>query len=680
MPLQAHGTGTSNRKNKNVFFRSPAFLMLLCATAAAMLFSCARMGQPDGGWYDETPPRVVGASPSDKSAGVTNRKIYINFSEFIKIDNPTENVIVSPPQIEAPEIKAQGRRIAIELKDTLQPNTTYTIDFSSAISDNNEQNPLGNYTYSFSTGGEIDTLEVSGYALEAENLEPIKGILVGLYSDLADSAFKTKPLLRVSKTDSRGHFTIKGVAPGSYHVYALQDTDGNYMYNQKAEKLAFSTDVIVPSFVPDTRQDTLWTDSLHIKSIDRVGYTHFLPDNIVMRAFTTQLTDRHFLKSERNEPDHFALFFSYGDDRLPEIKGLNFNENNAFIIESNSRNDSITYWLRDTMLVNQDSLSAVVQYRITDDSTGVLRNQTDTLLFLSKQPYAKRLKERAKAREEWQKKQDKAKKQGDKFETVMPADELKPKIQLSGTLDPDRNIAFDFPTPLAKADTSKIHLYAKHDTLWYISRCRLMQRRDTLNKPLVAHTAAENLRQYQLLGEWRPGIEYSLEIDSAAFTDIYGRVSRKIKQGFKVKPLSEYLSILVNIADMQGKNIVVQLLDEQDKPVKEVRTNSGTAEFYYLNPKTYYMRLFVDANNNGRWDTGDYDKGLQPEETYYYPEAIETRANWDITLSWTPASLPLNRQKPQKITKQKPDKEKTIKSRNMQRAKQLGIKYMPQVM
>ena len=139
--------------------RSSLFFVWLFVSLLLFLYSCARMGTPDGGWYDETPPRVIGASPSDKATGVTGRKIYINFSEFIKVDNPTENVVVSPPQLEAPEIKAQGKRIAIELKDSLKPNTTYTIDFSSAISDNNEQNPLGNYAYTFSTGTEIEYRE-----------------------------------------------------------------------------------------------------------------------------------------------------------------------------------------------------------------------------------------------------------------------------------------------------------------------------------------------------------------------------------------------------------------------------------------------------------------------------------------------------------------------------------------
>ena len=271
--------------------------------------SCARMGNPDGGWFDETPPKVIGAIPEDKEINVDSRKITIQFNEFIKIENATENVVVSPPQLEQAEIRGAGKRILIELKDSLKPNTTYTIDFSDAITDNNEGNPLGNFTYSFSTGNHIDTLEVSGTVLEAENLEPVKGILVGLHpvSDSLqsaassvfdkDSLFLKTPLLRVSRTDSRGHFVIKGIAPGSYHVFALQDMDGTYTFTQKSEKIAFNHDIIVPSFKPDVRQDTIWSDSLHIRSITPVNYTHFLPDDIILRAFNELLTDRFLVKS-----------------------------------------------------------------------------------------------------------------------------------------------------------------------------------------------------------------------------------------------------------------------------------------------------------------------------------------------------------------------------------------------
>lgn len=629
-----------------------------------LLASCAKMGQPDGGWYDETPPKVIGATPADGGVNVKDKKVRIYFDEFIKVDNPTEKVVVSPPQLEVPEIKASGKMIQVSLVDSLKANTTYTIDFSDAISDNNEGNPMGNYTYSFSTGEAIDTMEVSGYVLEAENLEPIKGILVGLYADTADSAFKTKPMLRVSRTDSRGRFVIKGVAAGSYRIYALQDMDGNYMFNQKSEKLGFCHDIIVPSSKPDVRQDTTWVDSLHIKSIDQVGYTHFLPDNIVLRAFTEVLTDRYLLKSERKQANCFSLFFSYGDSILPQIKGLNFDADNAFIMEASEKKDSLTYWLRDTALVNQDTLSIALTYRMTD-TTGVLRDQTDTLSLLSKEPYAKRQKALAKELADWTKKQEKLKKRGMPYDSVMAVKPLEVQVGVSSTLDPDKNIIFGFNTPLAKADTAAIHLYAKHDTLWYRAPLEF--------KPL-------GNRKYMLRGEWRPDIEYSLEVDSAAFEDIYGLASKPIKQGFKVNSLDTYGTLLVNVThSFDDKPLLVQLLNGQDQVVKQVKAVNGVAEFYYLKPDKYYLRLIVDRNGNGQWDTGCYDRDEQAEEVYYYPELIECKAKWDLTESWDPTARELSRQKPGAITKQKPDKEKKVKNQNAQRAKKLGIEYIPKM-
>ena len=616
---------------------------------------------PDGGWYDETPPRILGAAPADKGTNVKNRKISIFFDEFIQIENATEKVVVSPPQLETPEIVASGKRIRIELLDSLKPNTTYTIDFSDAITDNNEDNPLGNYTYSFSTGDAIDTLEVSGKVLQAKDLEPVKGILVGLYSDLSDTAFTTKPMLRVSRTDGSGRFVIKGVAPGTYRVYALQDADGNYLFNQKSEMLAFSQEKIVPSFKPDVRQDTTWIDSLRIKSIDRVGYTHFLPDDIVLRAFNEVMTDRYFLKAERREPESFTLFYSYGGE-MPQVRGLNFQSDDAFIIESTEKQDTITYWLKDTALVNQDTLRVELTYHMTD-SLGKLVEQIDTLDILSRISHEKRQKDLEREREEWQKKQDRAKKRGEPYDSIMPPKALAIGVKAPSELDPDKNIPFTFNTPLASVDTAAIHLYSKHDTLWY-------------NAPLEFNHVRG--REYELRGEWRPDIEYSLEIDSAAFVDIYGKVSPPFKQGFKVKSFDEYGTLLLNIPTMTDTTIVVQLLDAGDKIIKEVTTNQGVAEFYYVSPSTYYVRMYIDSNRNGEWDTGLYSANRQPETVYYFPKEIEIRAKWDFTETWNPLATPVIQQKPAAVTKQKPDKDKKIKNQNARRAEQLGIEYIPQ--
>ena len=632
---------------------------------ASIIVGCARMGSPDGGWYDDDPPRVIGATPEDKATNVKSKKITILFDEFIKLEDATNKVIVSPPQLEQPEIKASGKKIIVELQDTLKDNTTYTIDFSDAISDNNEGNPMGNYTYSFSTGEQIDTFEVSGYVLDASNLEPIKGIAVGLYDDLADSAFKTKPLMRISRTDGSGHFVIKGVAPGTYRAYALQDADGDFRFTQKGEMIAFNHDTFEPSSKPDTRVDTVWRDSLHIDALLQKPYTHFLPDDITLLAFKQLQTDRTLLKTERVEPNKISMYFTYGDSLLPQIKGLNFKADSAFIIETNEKRDTIHYWIRDTTLVNQDTLSMDITYHVTD-TLGNLVLQTDSALdIVPKVSYEKRMKEKAKEMEKWQKEQDKKKKREEKYDSIYPVKPLEPKFAVPASMVPGQKITVEMPTPLMHCDTSAVHLYSQIDSLWYDAEC-------------VFRPVENSIRQYEILADWKLGVEYSLEIDSAAFVDIYGLVSNPYKQGIKVKTLDEFSSLTLNISGVEAVDttIIVQMLTSQDAVTQEVRVTKGKAEFKYVTPGKFYLRAFIDANGNGVWDTGDYDADRQAEAVYYYSKELECKEKWDVTESWNLTATPRFRQKPQAIVKQKPDQAKKLKNRNIERAKQLGIEYM----
>ena len=642
--------------------------LLYLILMAFAIVGCARMGSPDGGWYDDDPPRIIGSSPVERATGVKSQKVTIYFDEFIKLADATQNVIVSPPQLEMPEIKAAGKNIVVELKDTLKPDMTYTIDFSDAISDNNEENPLGNYTFTFSTGEKIDTFEVSGYVINAEDLEPVQGILVGLYDDLADSAFRTKPLLRVARTDDSGHFVIRGVAPGEYRVYALQDADGNYKFSQKSEMIAFSHDTYRPSAKPDMRQDTIWRDTLHIDSIRQIPYTHYYPDDVVLLAFQEKQTDRYLLKTERKDADRIQMFFSYGHEQLPIIHGLNFNADNAFVLESNDKKDSLTYWLRDSLLVNQDTLTFSMEYLKTD-SLGKLVATVDTITALAKVPYAKRLKDRAKEYETWMKQQEKKRKRNEPYDSIYPAKPLMPNYDAPQAMDPNRSITIKMPSPLAVLDTAAIHLYSKIDTLWYQAPFEFRQRDN-------------DLRGYELLVDWHPDTEYSFEVDSAAFVDIYGLVSGPYKQGIKVKSLDEYGTLFLEMSGIKDScAVVVQLLDKSDKVVAQsLMEADGTAQFYYLKPDIYYARAFVDSNGNGKWDTGDYDADLQAESVYYYPREIEAKAKWDITLQWQVNSTPRFKQKPAAIVKQKSNnKKRQLRNRNAERARQLGVEYIKNI-
>ena len=631
----------------------PALLMLMI-----VVYSCASMGNPDGGPYYEEPPKFVRSTPKPFAINSKEKKVTIEFDEFIKLEKAAEKVVVSPPQLEQPEIKASGRKVVVGLVDSLRPNTTYTIDFADAIVDNNEGNPLGNYAFTFSTGTTIDTMEVSGTVLSASDLEPVKNIQVGLHSDLSDSAFMKKPFDRVSRTDSRGHFSIRGIAPGKYRIYALMDGNQNYLFDSKTEMIAFSDSIIIPAMEDAMRQDTIWKDSLTIDTIKSVGYTRFLPDDIILRAFKEENDRQYLTRSERDKENHFVLTFSARADTLPTLKGLNFDERDAFIIEKTDRNDSICYWIKDSLIYQMDTLEIQMDYLATD-TLDRLVPQTDTLFLANKLTRAEREKLEAKAAEEKEKERKKKEKKGEKIEPE-PTKFLTLNVDAPSAFDLDRNVYLSFDEPVASIDTAAIHMEIKKDSLWE-------------EIPFLFVSDSVLPRKYEILAEWEPEKEYQLSIDSMAFKGVYGLHTNKVKQTMKVKKLNEYGTILLNITGADS-TAVVELLDGSGKVLRQQRiTPQNTADFYYLNPGTkFYIRLFNDRNGNGVWDTGKYSEHLQPEEVYYFPKVWEMKANFDFEENWNINAVPVEKQKLDEIKKQKPEETKKIQDRNKERARKLG--------
>ena len=634
-------------------YQWPLLLMMAIVT-----YSCASMGRPDGGPYDELPPKFMGSTPTLHAVNAKNKKIELRFDEFIKLEKPSEKVVVSPPQMEQPEIKAVGKNVVVELLDTLKDATTYTIDFSDAIVDNNEGNPMGNFSYSFSTGASIDTMEVSGTVLNAADLEPIKGILVGLHQNLNDSAFSRLPFDRVSRTDSRGRFTIRGIAPGKYRIYALMDGNQNYLFDSKTETVAFSDSLVVPSFMMATRQDTLWKDTLTIDTIKTVGYTRFMPDDIILRAFKEENTRQYLARSQRDAENHFILKFSAKADSLPVLKGLNFNSEDAFVIEANEGNDSICYWIKDSLVYQMDTLAVQMDYLYTD-TLNQLVPKTDTLYLANK--LTKEQRDRLK-KEELEKKEKERKKREKKGETIKPDPTpfLKMNVDAPSSFDVNRNMVLAFEEPLARIDTSSIHVNVKVDTLW-------------VETPFLLVADSVVPRKYEILADWQPEKEYQLLIDSAAITGLYGLHTKEVKQEVKVKKLDEYGTLLFNIRGI-GETGVVELLDNSGKVLRsQPVTSEGTADFYYLSPNTkYYVRLFNDRNGNGKWDTGNVENHVQPEEVYYFPKVWDMKANFQFEETWDIHATPVDQQKLDEIKKQKPEAVRKVQERNKERAKKLG--------
>ena len=589
--------------------------MIIYALGGVLALSCANRGSgPQGGPKDVAPPVAVSSKPANGARNYNKQTVEINFNEIVLLEKAYEKVVVSPPQAKSAIVKAYGKKVAVELLDTLQPNRTYIIDFADAIVDNNEKNPLKDYYFTFSTGDTLDSLMVGGTIIDAHTLNPTSGIVVGLHSDLTDSAFTTRPFDYITKTDDAGKFWIKGIAEGSYKVYALGDMNGNYRYD-KGESMAFLDTVIVPTMEMTAEIDTIQRDSTTTDTI--VTQTHpKYTAGIVLRSFTEEFKRAGFIKAERPEPYKMVLYFNAPNDSMPHIEPLNFAIDSACLQHANATRDTLVYWLADTLLWQQDTLSYTLTYQKTD-SLDQLAWQTDTLQTVY----------RAKKSQNKKNNDDKRK----------PKTEfLKLQTNASSTFDLYNPVTLSFDVPTTRDTTKQIVVEQQIDTLWQPVPATFVE----------ADTIGQN---YRIDYAWEPEKKYRITIDSAAFTGINGLHTNKQEVALSIKSLESYATFYLILKNRQG-NEIVELLDKDEKVVRTAPADDETV-FKYLNPGDYFLRLFIDTNGNGRWDPGLYDEKRQPEEMFYFQYKITMRAFWDIEETWDYRALPPTQQKPKELTK-----------------------------
>lgn len=610
-----------------------SLLLFAGISLLTFIYSCASIGTPSGGPYDEEPPKYLSSTPYPNQTNYNGKRIEILFDELVLLEKPSENIIITPPQKELPIIRTAGRKVIVELKDTLQKDVTYTVDFTNSIVDNNEKNALENFSFAFSTGDVIDTLEISGLLLNAENLEPMPGITIGLHSNLEDSAFTTIPFARTSRTNDKGQFTIRNIAPGTYRVYGLNDVNRDYMFDQPGEDIAFLETLIVPDFEHTSRQDTIWADSLTVDTIRVVGYTRFFPDDIVLRLFKEKFERQYMLRPERNRKEMFSLRFNAQLDTVPVPVPLNFTPQDSswYILQTAEEGKVFNFWLTDSSVWEMDTLALELTY-LQSDSLNILRPSTDTLQIAAKKLPQPKQKSRKK----------------DKEDEI--ADLLNMNINASGTVNVYDTISVTFEEPVTEISKELFSLSQKVDTVWVPVEFDLVQ--DSINT-----------LKYIFSRPWRYGEEFLLEADSATIYNIYGKWNGPYSSSFKIKSEDEYGQLFLEIIGID-EPAFVELLNSSDNPVRKVPvTEDGWARFWDLKPDKYYARLVIDTNENGVWDTGNYAGNRQPEEVFYSPQKYEIMQNWDIEEKWEVKTIPLAKQKPLDITKNKP-KEATQKKRD----------------
>lgn len=611
---------------------SKSLYYIFIIIAAAVMYSCANIGNPSGGPIDKTPPIFMRSNPTPNAVNVKDRKIEIFFDEIVTLKDPSTKIIVSPAQTEMPRMSALGRKVTVELVDSLLPNTTYTIDFSNSIQDNNEGNAIDNFAFAFSTGSVIDSMRVSGYVLDSRTLEPMQSVVVGLQSNLADSAFHKEKLQRVALTNDRGQFTIRNVSPGSYHIFALKDLDRDYKFGNPTEDIAFLDSIIVPSIGSREAADTVYNDLNEIDTIMRATRPAYFPNDILLSMFNEDRKSQYLANNLRVDSTRISLTFAAASDTLPSLSivGRNDVPDQWYTLERSQTNDTLTYWIRPPHLVSADTLMVATTYLRTD-TTSNLSWGTDTLKFTFQRQKAKKKKKNEET---------------DSLEQIRFM-ELHPLA--NGTQEVYAPLLLQTGTPIERYSREAFHLQRKlqNDTTFYPAEIKSIALRDsTLSR-----------RDLMLKVDWEPGAAYTLAVDSLAMTDIYGLQTKPLKVDFNVRKMEEYGNIVFNIPAVRD-SAIVELLDGTEKIVLRAPVKSHRAELLNLLPGKYYARLFIDRNGNGKYDTGNYDMHLQPEETVYYPGAINLKKNWDVEQTWDIYATPIDKQKPEAIKKNKPERKK----------------------
>lgn len=585
-------------------FRIKSILPLLVSLSLFYLVfytSCANIGSPTGGPKDSIPPVVVKTIPELRGTNFQGRDIRFTFDEFIVPDEIREKLVISPPMKKKPVIKMKGKTLIVEFAEDLRKSSTYSLDFKDAVADNNEKNPIESLRFSFSTGAIFDSLRVSGFVKNALNQEPVEKALVMLHRENDYTAFIDSIPDYIGTTDKEGFFMIDNIAAGEYRLYALTDADNSLTYNSKSEKIAFAGSPVIPLARYVHQNDTV------VKGLDTLlitGHTEYLPETQYLMLFEEENFDQYLDASKRNQNNKCEFYFSESLSDSFQVNLIKPKPTSDWkFLESNLKRDSITVWLTDTIISNRDSLQFELRYEVLD-SLNQLVVKRDTIELVYAAPKAAKAKR--------------------KKNEIPEA----PTITLSTNINNAahniyQRIQIEAPEPLLSFDLSKIRLFSLEDTI-------------KTEIPITVEKDTNSIRKYFVEQRWKPDSRYIFQVDSAAARNIYGYPNKKVDEKFKIQKEEYYGKIFLTITGLNGPAIVQLLANSKDEKVlqKIQILEDGKIEFPYLKPDKYIIRLILDSNQNGKWDTGFLADGLQPEEVVYFPKVIKVRSNFEYKENW----------------------------------------------
>jgi hypothetical protein len=596
------------------------------------LASCARMSAPAGGPKDEAPPVPLKSKPINYSTHFAADKIIVQFDEFIVLKNVNQELLVSPPLPEKPGIKLRGKNLLIHINNQLKDSTTYNFNFYNAIVDLNENNPLTNFQFEFSTGPVFDSLYVGGVLSNAFDYKTEPSIFVMMYEQFNDSIPRTQIPDYVAKTDADGRFFVTNLKNKPYYIFGLRDMNNNMKFDLPNEGIAFMDSAFSPGFkeitVIDTLklldfispdlQDTVYRDSVvqYQELVTTIG-------DIRLFMFVEDHATQYFKQVYRPERQQLIFSFNLPVDENFKLTPIGIaSDDDWFVKEPLIKNDSLMFWMKDSALFNSDSLFFSLSYTMKD-STRIDFVRTDTVLA-----YYQPKEEASKSKAE--------QKKGGRFnlnvfankeeeaivDSTPPPSELTFATNAKGMFDLNKPVELLARFPIAKVQKEQI-VFNKivDDTL-----------RSSVNYEIL--NPEFSLRNYLLHFKVEEDEKYELILHKGAFTDIYNNTNDSLKYTFTSRGTEYYSNIQMHIMGVIEPS-VIQLMDEKEVVLDERKIWSDTTFTYdFLQPKKYIFKLFFDLNQNDKWDTGNFKEFRQPEPVFYFPQEVETKGNWDMEYEW----------------------------------------------
>lgn len=557
----------------------------VAAILLPLLFSpsCANTTTPpSGGKKDTLPPVIIGLNPLPGATNVPVHKteIAIRFDEYVKVKDP-KNIFLSPPLSKAPKYKMRGKTLVVYFEEDLAENTTYTLDLTGAVTDNNEGNLFPGFTLAFSTGDRLDSMVVTGTVRDCNTLQPIKGATVMLYKDLSDSAVIVSRPDAAVKTDDWGYFSLRNVADTLYRLYAVVDETGNNLYDLDNDRIGFLDTVIRPVMVvSDTLKELLKYDMEDTVRCMARRSEHEI--NVFKERPSKQMIVNKMRTSDRSA----YITFMAPDAQIDSIWMAGI-PTDRLILQFSPRRDSLELWVNDRRRL-RDTMHVFVDYKKTD-SNGVLAPFTEHLKLTSEKG----------------KSASKSSRRNLKHEDTTCVISLKAEAERVEQY----GFEFEFKYPI---------IIENFDSLRLIS---INPRQQESPMRFTVTRDSTNLRRYSLkpVEKMQGGYEYRLKVPYRKFMDINGFYNDSTEVKVSLPSDDKLSSINLALDNVEHTYIVDLLNEKRDKVLRSYNIDSDcTLEFPYLKKGKYSIRLTEDYNRNGIVDSGVLLEHRQPEKVKFY--------------------------------------------------------------